>query len=197
MPDQKLKKDLAIVEAMIENMADYLSVDTLFYPLPNPSYPRLTLGGYWMREERLSDLSFLLDSVQQSQLQKIRARFEAISVSHRYQIRQKAGAELQARLRQWRERLKEFERGQDVTEAYYANDVQIRFILNILLSKLGSSSDESFLAAMEEVAALDVRLSDIWQAGSFVWPSAWRPAYPKDSYWWLYGLPNATTNSPI
>lgn len=194
MPDQKLKQDLTILEAMIENMADYLSVDSLFYPLPNPSYPRLTMGGYWMREERLSALSFLLDAAQQSRLQEIQAKFSEISVNNPHQIRQKAGEELQARLRQWRGYLKGFEQDKDESEAYYSNDVQVRLVLDILLSKFGGTSDELAPTVAEEVATLDVRLNNIWQAGSFVWPSDWRSAYPEDDYWWLYGLPNAPVN---
>ena len=197
MPDQKLKQDLAVLEVMVENMADYLSVDSLFYPLSNPRYPRLTMGGFWMREERLSALSFLLDPDQLRWLQEIKDRFEGVSMSHRYQIRQKAGEELQARLRQWRGYLKGFEQDKDETRAYYANDVQVRLVLDILLGKFGGTSDELAPAVAEEVATLDARLSNIWQAGSFVWPSDWGSAYPQDDYWWLYGLPNAPVNDRI
>ena len=192
---QKLEQDLAIIEVMIENMTDYLCVKTLFYSLPQPSYPRLTLGGFWLRESRLSALSYLLNLDQKIQLQESMTEFEEISIYQRSQINQKANEELQARLRQWRERLQEFEQGMDVTEAYYANDVQVRVVLKILISKLENSPDVFDAKVLEEITNLDARLNAIWQTGPFVWPADWRSAYPEDVYWWLYGLPSAPTNN--
>jgi len=191
MTDQKLLQDLAILEAMIENMTDYLCVKTLFYPLSDSSYPRLTLGGFWLRESRLSSLSSLLDLDQKIQLQEIMTEFEEISIYQSYQIRQKASEELQARMRQWRERLQEFEQGKDVNEAYYANDVQVRVILKILIDKLENAPAVFDSAVLAEITEFDVRLSDIWQAGFFVWTAEWSPAYPEAENWWLYGLPSA------
>ena len=57
---QKLIKDLHILKAMVEEMSNYLSSDTVLWPMFKADYPKLTLGGYFMRQRRLQVLSYLL-----------------------------------------------------------------------------------------------------------------------------------------
>lgn len=54
---KKLNNDLDILQSMVEELANYLSSDVLFWPLFKSSYPKMTLGGYFMRQRRLQRLS--------------------------------------------------------------------------------------------------------------------------------------------
>ncbi len=48
----------------------------------------------------------------------------------------------------------------------------------------------------QHLATLDLRLRNRWQPGEFVWPAEWATAYPRDDYWWLYGLPRTSERDP-
>jgi len=50
---KRLKKDLDILKAMVEELTNYLSSDVLYWPMFKASYPKMTLGGYLMRQRRL------------------------------------------------------------------------------------------------------------------------------------------------
>ena len=60
--DEKLAQDVPILSAMAAEMANYLDSDILFWPLSGSRMPRLTLGGYLMRQQRLLILKNSLKS---------------------------------------------------------------------------------------------------------------------------------------
>ena len=66
----RLKRDLEIMEAMSSEMDEYLRSQTLFWPMMKGNLPRLTIGGYLVREDRLVKLDKLLDESQQIRLQQ-------------------------------------------------------------------------------------------------------------------------------
>jgi hypothetical protein len=41
----KLKKDLDILKAMVEELTNYLSSEVLYWPMFKANYPKMTLGG--------------------------------------------------------------------------------------------------------------------------------------------------------
>ena len=91
---RELRRDLAIIKAMVDDMEDYLNSDVLFWPMQEASYPRLTLGGYLMREYRLLALQDLLNKAERSQLHAIVDRFLEISADGVVRLEQKASQEL-------------------------------------------------------------------------------------------------------
>ena len=192
---EKLKRDLAILSSMTTDMVNYLSSDVLYWPSMEVGYPELTLGGYWMRVDRLTILSDLLDDTEQTQLNDLLVQFKDIAAENVVKFELKASRELKARLRQWEQRLQDFEKGLDVSKAYYANDAQVRVMITCLIEILADPPYQIDPLHLEEVAELDTRLRLNWQGGTFIWPQEWLPAYPKDPYWWLYGIPAAPADS--
>lgn len=184
---EKLERDLEIMEAMAAEMDDYLRSDVLFWPLGEGDLPRLTLGGYLMRQHRLLALRDLLDLDEQERLHEAIQEFQAALEEKIVRFEQKAHEELAARLRQWQAYLREIKTGVGVS--YYASAVETRAMLAALIAQLRVNPYELDAEIPQKVALLDRELTRYWDSGNFVWPVEWKPAYPQDEYWWLYGHP--------
>ena len=191
----KLRKDLKIIEAMAAEMDDYLCNETMFWPLGDSSLPRLTLGGYLMRQHRLSALRQLLDENEQEGLDRAIATFNEALVEKVVRFEQHAHDELHARLRQWSEYLRELNQEPAAAGDYYASAVETRAMIAALLDKLEMPPYELDKRIFNELGVYDRALSNHWLADGFVWPSEWQPAYPRSAYWWLYGRPRSSSGA--
>lgn len=187
----KLRQDLTVLEAMAAEMDEYLRNDTLFWPLGNSSLPRLTLGGYLMRQHRLLALRQQLSDGEQARLDAAVALFEAALVEKVVAFENRAHEELRARLRQWNEYLKELRDPSLAAGDYYGSAVETRAMLAELLNKLESPPYRLDRRALNELASFDRVLANFWEAGDFIWPEEWAEAYPRQRYWWLYGRPRS------
>ena len=185
--NEKLYRDLEVLEAMAAEMDEYLRSDVLFWPLKDGDLPRLTLGGYLMRQYRLLELRDLLEMDAQERLHNAVHAFHQALDEKIVRLEQKAHEELGARVRQWQEYLREIKNGVGID--YYASAVDTRAMLSALIAQLRVNPYELDEVYPQKVALLDRELSRYWDPGEFVWPSEWRPAYPEDKYWWLYGHP--------
>ena len=182
--DEKLQKDLEIIELMAQQMRAYLNNDLLL-PMTHPDAPQVTLAGYLMRVHRLQALrNTLLDGDERARLDQAVRAYQQVTGEKRAQFDQKIAQERQARLRQWREYLRDLEEGAG-NAVYYHTAVETRLMLTMLLNE---SADAEVTRPLE---TLDQTLRRAWQPGPFIWPAAWRPAYPENNYWWLYGEPRA------
>lgn len=186
---QKLKEDLLILVAMAEEMDAYLQSDVLFWPMATGGLPKLTLGGYLMRQHRLLALSELLTEAEQVQLDTAVVTFNKALVEKIVRLETKAHKELGARNRQWHEYLKDLERDKVANVSSYATAVDTRAMIDAILDKLQMPPYELNPDMLKEVRLLDNRLAQRWTSGEFVWPEAWQPAYSRRAYWWLYGSP--------
>ena len=63
----KIHEDLAILAAMAAEMDDYLKSEVLYWPMVHGDMPRLTLGGYLMRQHRLQHLADILTDADKEQ----------------------------------------------------------------------------------------------------------------------------------
>ena len=183
----RLKQDLIILEAMASEMDEYLRSQTLFWPMMKGNLPRLTVGGYLMRQHRLTDLRYLLDPTEQDRLDVAISQFNNALVEKVVRFEERAHQELHARLRQWGEYLKELSR--DNMGDYYRSHVQTRAMIAAMLDKLRLPPYELDTRILDQLTVYDNVLRNHWQAGDFVWPDDWRPAYPQKDFWWLYGRP--------
>jgi hypothetical protein len=187
----KLKGDLRILEAMAAEMDDYLRNGNLFWPLSDSTLPRLTLGGYLMREFRLLALRRQLSAADQQRLDAAEAQFEEALIEKVVAFETKAHEEIRARLRQWNEYLKELRDPSLAAGDYYSSAVETRAMLAALLNKLESPPYRLDRRVLNELASFDRVLANFWEAGEFIWPVGWEDAYPRQRYWWLYGRPRA------
>jgi hypothetical protein len=187
--NEKLDKDLKIMEVMVANMGDYLDSSILFWPTLYADLPKVTLGGYLVREQRLQALKNLLDEAENKQLAQTVKQFANIAAEKGFQLKEKAQRELEARVRQWQEYLRDLEEEDRPSLSYYQTSAETRAMITALREKLQSLGVSLPADLVQQVEASDNTLRHRWQAGSFVWPNEWQPAYPQDAYWWLYGQP--------
>lgn len=194
--NERLGQDAAVLSAMAEQMPEYLDSDILFWPAPRGGMPALTLGGYLLREHRLLALAGLLTAEQQMEVNEALTRFNQALANRVVRFEKKAHHELEARLRQWEEYLKDMDRGTFDRSSNYATAVETRAIIQALLNRLDMPPYRTEARPEQHLATLDTRLRGRWQPGDFVWPAAWEPAYPREAYWWLYGSPRVTERDP-
>ena len=186
---ERLAQDLAILQEMASQMVEYLQSDTLFWPMQYSDMPKLTLGGYWLRQHRLTTLHTLLTAEQKTALSAAIKQFETAVSDWVVRTEQRAHVELEARIRQWSEYLRDVQAGKGTDVAGYPARVEIRAIIAALVNQLQQRPyrlDESLLPLMLQQ---DRGLRARWQGSLFVWPEAWQSAYPKPEFWWLYGRP--------
>jgi hypothetical protein len=186
---EKLHEDLDVLEAMAAEMGEYLTSDVLFWPMAKGSMPRLTLGGYLMREHRLQELGDQLSPAEQQRLATAQEQFHRATEEKVVRFEQRAHQELHARLRQWGEYLRDLKGDASANLGYYPSAVETRAMLAALVERLQSPPYHIEERAVSHLATLDQNLRRRWRPGDFVWPSAWQAAYPAGQYWWLYGYP--------
>lgn len=180
--------DLAVTKTMAEQLESYIYRDSLFGYMPS-EMPRLTLGGYLMRQHRLRALSDQLDDEDYQQLQETIDRFKSIAETNVVHVEEKAHQELQARLRQWDAYLTDVVNNPDEHIYEYTSAVQTRVIIEELMKFLSIPPYELDQEIVAGVSTLDNKLQALWQEDSFIWKSVWQDAYPEEVYWWLYGRP--------
>jgi hypothetical protein len=185
---EKLREDLEILEAMASEMDSYLKIDVLFWPMEDSNMPRLTVGGYLMRQHRLLALEDLLDEAEKSRLEAAVSQFNDALVEKIVRFEQHANQELEARLRQWGEYLKDLSR-ESSSAVYYATSVEPRAMITAIINKLKLPPYRLNDRVQQQVIMLDNNLRRRWHSDEFVWPESWQPAYPEAIYWYLYGTP--------
>lgn len=186
---EKLTQDLAILQVMASQMADYLKSETLFWPMEHSNMPQLTLGGYWLRQHRLTALHHLLSSEQQARLSAAVKQFETAVSPWVVRTEQRAHTELEARIRQWDEYLRDLREKRGAEASAYAAQVEIRAIIAALVAQLQQAPYQLNEKLLHPILRQDKGLRARFASGDFVWPVEWQPAYPKPEYWWLYGRP--------
>jgi hypothetical protein len=184
---QKLRQDLDILEQMADGMEEYLKSDVLFWSLSRTDMPQLTLGGYLMRQRRLLLLRRLLDEAEQERLDRAVFQYRQATADRLVRWEEKAHQELQARLRQWQEHLRDIRHKQ--THVNYATAAEVRTMIADFLDEMSEPPYQLDADIPRRLNALDQELKNHLRPGDFVWPEEWQPAYPREEYWWLYGQP--------
>ncbi|MCA9920251.1 MAG: hypothetical protein KC445_19985 [Anaerolineales bacterium] len=187
--EEKLIQDLAILQEMASQMDEYLKSETLFWPMGHSDMPMLTLGGYWLRQHRLTALSDLLNDAQQEQLSAAIERFETAVSPWVVRTEQRAHTELAARIRQWDEYLRDLREKRSENAGAYAAQAEVRAIIAALVENLQQAPYQLDDKLLQSILTEDKGLRARFASGDFIWPEAWQPAYPEPDYWWLYGRP--------
>ncbi|RMH01446.1 MAG: hypothetical protein D6706_01770 [Chloroflexi bacterium] len=181
-----LLRDLMTYEAMVNEMDLYLASEATHWTLVPPGLPKLTIGGCLMRQHRLLALKSQFHPEEQVRLDTAVNKLKRLLSEQVVRFEQRTYTEIRARLSEWIAYLGVFSRhGRE----YYARVVDTRVVLQAMINKLQQPPYRLDKKVIEELATLDKNLKGRWQPGSFVWESVWKPAYPEDTYWWLYGSP--------
>lgn len=174
---------------MAEQINSYLKMDTLYGPM-GPNKPNLTLGGYLMREHRLLALKDTLTEREQDRLLKARQAFENVVMEWVVATETKALKEIDSRLRQWQETIRDLRESIDNWN-YYPTAVESRVMLQHLISMLSSPPFKIDPEISGRLAVLDQAFYASWfgDASKFVWEDDWAVAYPAADFEFLFGQP--------
>lgn len=175
------------LQAGLKGLEDYLLADQLFYtlrltaPPGQPAYPALTLGGLLLFEARASARA---DHPQrQAALQKITFQMEAHRQRWRVAWEHKAAWEFGSRLKQWSQYLNEVRREPEKAAVYYAYEVRLRLMLDLLLSEFPYLDPQQ----SQLFAETDAWLRFLFQKGDFIWEPELIPGFPEENFWYLWG----------
>lgn len=184
-----LLHDLLILEEMAANMNSYLVSDTRGWVIPRSNMPKLTIGGYLMRQHRLLAVEEKLLDEDKARLRKAIEMFEGALIEKVVRLETRAHRELHSRIGEWVSHLRDLGSKASSQENYYAGIVDTRVVISSLIEQLQKRPYKLEDGVEEEVQELDNSLRVRLLAHAFVWDMVWKPAYPEAKYWWLYGCP--------
>ncbi len=184
-----LLHDLLILEEMAANMDAYLVSDAREWTIPRSNMPKLTIGGYLMRQHRLLALENQLKLDDPNRLKNTIKLFDQALVEKVVRFETRAHQELHSRIGEWVGHLRDMGRRSSTEVNFYAGVVDTRVVITSLIDKLEMKPYELESGVKEEVYHLDQNLKQRLVDHEFIWDAVWKPAYPKGKYWWLYGCP--------
>lgn len=184
-----LLHDLSILEEMAANMNAYLVSDAREWTIPRSNMPKLTVGGYLMRQKRLLALEDNLQVEERARLEAAIKLFDEALVEKVVRFETRAHQELHKRIGEWVGYLRDLGSKVSSEVNYYAGIVDTRVVITCLIEKLQQPPYHLEPGVLEEVHDLDQNLRVRLREHDFIWDMVWKPAYPQDKYWWLYGYP--------
>ncbi len=187
-----LLHDLLILEEMAANMEAYLVSDAREWNIPRSNMPKLTIGGYLMRQQRLLALENNLQDEDAARLRAAISVFDAALLEKVVRFEDRAHQELHSRIGEWISYLRDMGSRVSSEVNYYAGIADTRVVITCLIDELQKRPYELEKGVLEEIQDLDKNLRMRLKAHPFVWEMVWQPAYPKETYWWLYGCPKRT-----
>jgi hypothetical protein len=185
--------NLRILEAMVDELEDYLQSDELFRQLvvqtpERTLMPKLTVGLMREHVDALEhDFVDLLPAMRNRITSAIRG-FEKVRDANLDLYADKLRQEMKGHLDSWSWFLKSCADGDDECVDNYSREVWIRTRLEELALEarsLGIAAPE----AMDRLQELDQRLDDMFVKGEYVGPAETANQYAADRFWWLYGRP--------
>jgi hypothetical protein len=183
---KKLQRDLAIMATMASEMSDYVRSDVLFWRMSQGNMPKLTFGGYLMRQHRLVALRNDLTLAEQDQLRTAMDQFDSATQVWTVRVESRIHQEVDARVRQWGEFLRDLQGGAGSAVASFPTAVEARCMLTHLLDYLYQPGYQVLPRFESEISLMDTRLSNLRKVTDFVWDEAWQPAYPVNRFDYLY-----------
>lgn len=176
-----LEYDLNYLQAGIPELQAYLLSHEIYWPLGLSApagerpYPRMTLG--WM-------MLFLARAERRnaSRVAPLRQQLDTTRAQWLTAWRKKATQEFSSRLKLWTNFLNEY-RDDKINANQYAYEIQRRVILQLLLTE----ADEIPQAERDLLQSLDSFLRAVLEPGAFLWDPELAPAFPQETYWYLYG----------
>lgn len=184
-----LTHDLAVMEAMVAYTEPYLTSDVTQWDMGRAGMPSMTIGGVLMRRHRLLLLRDHLNEDARARLAEANASFDRLVADRIVRLEQRADVELQARMREWTHYLHDLTSAVAARSEHYRHVADTRVVIGHLVDLLSQSPYRLGAHVPDDVAACDRRLKADWSPGDFIWPNVWEPAYPRETYWWLYGGP--------
>ncbi len=186
--------DLDLVEAMVEELEDFLLSGEVFWPLQRragagePPFPQLSLGGLLVTLDELEAIEPDLSPELAARLQQVRGHVDALRAKWASAIQRKAARELHNRTNLWRAYLSDLDDGPRAAELY-PQEVRQRVMAARLEAAAGDSAEAA--SSRRALGEADSRLRRRFNPGPFVWDRRLARVYPASKFWFLYGTPRS------
>jgi hypothetical protein len=189
MAEQNYSIDLDLTElkTMVDNLVPYIYEDELYGKVNLPA-ARLTPGAILLRLRRLRALRGQMNAAQAAQLETIETLHEGTRKEWNVAFNKKLVHEAESRLRDVQTYLNECKDDPRLCASAYTPEALRRTIVAEILSAL-PSSDVNYARLITNAKLVDNGLRRYVREDSFIWAEALRPAYPQETFWWLYGRP--------
>lgn len=181
--------ELTYLAACISELVSYLHSNDIYRalslhaPFGEKPYPQFTLG--WMRIFQIQAQARAQTADQRYQIYTMSAKIETIRSNWRSAWTIKASKEFSARLNLWRDFLFEFRINPAANLDRYEYEVNRRVLIDLLSLEIDQIPPEQ----AETLASLDSLLRAIFIQGEFIWDEDLSDAFPKPTYWYLFGKP--------
>jgi len=194
-----IDNDLKELEKMGDALDRYIPSDELYMSVGGGGFfsastmPQLTTGAFLLRLRRLTHMYDELTSVQQATIDKAQTQYEAVRKEWAVHTEKKMAREVVSRLKSMREFFRECRESMKLCSQVYPTEAQRRTIVQELLMAMdeyGYDTHEVITKAQET----DGELRRWITAGEFLWDEQLQAIYPHDTFWWLYGRPDAGEN---
>lgn len=189
-----LERDLSQLERMTESLPDYLLGDAIYMPVGGffraSTMPQLTLGALLLRRRRLSELCSSLKRSQAARLDAALGLHDQAQAEWTVHYEKKLKQEVPSRLKVMRGFFADCnESPRDCAPAYPVEALRRTVVQEILLALDEFGYDPSELTARAQPT--DTALRRVLRAGDFIWSQRLTAVYPRETFWWLYGSPDA------
>lgn len=191
MEQQPIDTTLAIAQAMVDELTDYLMGDTLYRQLmvKTPGglrQPKMTLGALLENLQSLEDEQDRLSAEQRRQVAAMQEQVALARVSFASQWGALLRRELKALLDSWRWYLDDASRDADARERY-PQEAHIRTRIDLVQAEL--ASDPLAADRRREIGELDATLRPMLRGNAYAGPRGSEGRYSPSRAWWLYGRP--------
>jgi hypothetical protein len=180
---------------MALEMPAYLKSDVVHWTMERADLPRLTIGGYLMRQHRLQALLPQLEPTERALFRLACNWMEKLFTNQTVRFEERAHQELRARLGEWMGHLRHWSASGILRASDYTRECDTRVVITALVDQLRAPPFQLDGRFPPQLAAVDRHLHHCWLDGPFVWAKLWQPAYPADIYWWLYGRPECQSEN--
>ena len=183
--------DLAIAEAMAQELEDYIVGNELYRTLivrtPQENQKLQMSGGDFLaRLHRLQGERDVLSAEERSRLDAVQQSANATIHSLRTRFNERLGREMKARLDSLRWFLDECADNRGKCGSDYPFEMRNRQRIEEILKQLEGAAPEALVSALSQV---DRRIRSLGQTHGFVWDSRLEKVYPPEQYWYLYQRP--------
>ena len=184
--------NLALVQAMLEDIESYVLTSELFWPLSQSApkgmtFPRLTPGTLFLILDELSVQTSEMPPSSQHHYQKLNLQAETLLSKWAAGLGAKATQELRSRFNLWNAYITDLYEKVEPADNY-TREVRHRVIFERLLHFARPASD--ITVHTQAMASLDNLLRSFFRPGELIWDERLRTCYRAQEYWFLYGRPN-------
>jgi hypothetical protein len=189
-----LEQDLKEAQAMVDTLDTYVRGSELYGRVGGGGFfsggrmPSLTVGALLMRLRRLNVFKNGMSPSQQHLLEEIESRHQAVAREWQMHYNEKMVREAHSRLDAMSRFFDECNDNPRACAGNYGPEALRRTIAQeIARATEGTVVDTDGLD--KKLRRVDSKLRQFAQPAEFLWDPALQPAYPRETYWWLWSKP--------